>query len=59
MVVSNRLIDLDLHILILSKVNNKKKLILSEVKINNLEVSSTVADHECSCYKNFENLQRK
>lgn len=45
-VYNNRLIDLDLHRLILSEVNNNKKLIPSEVKINNPEVSSSVADHK-------------
>ena len=59
MVAYNRLIDLELHRLILSEVNNNKRLILSEVKINNLEISSSVADYEYSCYKNFENLQKK
>ena len=54
MVAYNRLIDLELHRLILSEVNNNKRLILSEVKINNLEISSSVADYEYSCYKNLK-----
>ena len=58
MVAYNRLLGLDLHRLILSEVNSNKRLILSKVKINNPEVSSSVADYKCSCVKNFESLKK-